>query len=67
MRQRWCLWLWLFILGATCSAAQRGSDGASAGEEFLGTWSGTWEGAGSGGLELTLEKSSEGAVMRGRR
>ena len=59
MRRKAHVWLWLLILGVTCAAAQRGDD------EFLGTWSGTWEGAGSGGFELTLEKSSNGP-MTGR-
>ena len=44
------------------SAAQRGTDGSSPGEPFLGTWTGTWEGAGSGGFELTLEKGKDGAI-----
>jgi hypothetical protein len=63
VRNRCCVWLWLFIFGAMCSAAQRGPEGASPGEQFLGTWNGTWEGAGgSGGFELTLEKDKDGAV-----
>lgn len=63
MRYRCCIWLWLFILGATCSAAQRGADGPSAGETFVGTWTGTWDAAGSGGgFELTLEKGKDGSV-----
>ena len=53
MRQKWVLWLYLFVLGATCAAAQP-SD-----EQLLGTWSGTWEGAGSGGFDLTLEKTKD--------
>ena len=63
MRKRWCVWLWLFIFGAMCSAAQRGADGSSTGEQFLGTWTGTWDGVGSGGFELTLEKGTDGAVI----
>jgi hypothetical protein len=47
------------LLGVTCGAAQH------ADEDLIGTWSGTWEGAGSGGFELTLEKSNEGP-MTGR-
>ncbi len=63
MRNRCCVWLWVFILGTMCSAAQRGSEGSSAGEPFVGTWTGTWDGAGSGGgFELTLEKGKDGAV-----
>jgi hypothetical protein len=42
---------------------QRGHEGASTREQFLGTWTGSWEGAGgAGGFELTLEKSKDGAV-----
>jgi hypothetical protein len=63
VRSRWCIWLWLFIFGALCSAAQRGAEGSSAGEQFLGTWNGTWDAPGaSGGFELTLEKGKDGAV-----
>jgi hypothetical protein len=62
VRRRCCVWLWLFVFGATCSAAQRGPEGSSSGEQFLGTWTGTWDGAGSGGFELTLEKGTDGAV-----
>ena len=63
MRNRRCVWLWVVILAAVCSSAQRGGDGAAAAEPFLGTWAGTWDGAGSsGGLELILEKDKDGAV-----
>jgi hypothetical protein len=63
VRKRCCVWLWLFIFGAMCSAAQRGPEGSPTGEEFLGTWTGTWDGAGAGGgFELTLEKGKDGAV-----
>lgn len=62
VRNRCCVWLWLFIFGAMCSAAQRGAEGSSAGEQFLGTWTGTWDGAGSGGFELTMEKDNDGAL-----
>jgi len=63
VRTRWCVWIWLLIFGALGSAAQRGSDNASTGEEFVGVWSGHWDGAGStGGFELTLEKGKDGAV-----
>jgi hypothetical protein len=54
--------LWLFVFGAVCSAAQRGPEGSSSGEQLLGTWTGTWDGAGSGGIELTLEKGKDGAA-----
>ena len=62
MRSRCCLLLSVFIFSAICSAAQRGAEGSSAGEQFLGTWTGTWDGSGSGGFELTLEKDKDGAV-----
>ena len=63
MRKRSCVWLWLFVLGAMCSAAQRAPEGSSAGEPFLGIWSGTWEGAGgTGGFEVTFEKDKDGGV-----
>ena len=62
MRIRRCVWLWLFILGATCSAMQRGAEGSRPGEQFLGTWTGTWEGSGSGTFELTLEKDKSDAL-----
>ena len=63
MRNRCCVWLWVFILGAMCSAAQRGAEGAPADDALLGTWTGTWDGAGSGGgFELTLEKTKDGPV-----
>ena len=45
------------------SAAQRGPDKPSSGEEFVGVWSGTWEGAGgSGGFEVTFEKNPDAVV-----
>lgn len=62
VRNRCCVWLWLLIFGAICSAAQRGAEGTSSGEQFPGTWIGTWDGAGSGGFEVTLEKGKDGAV-----
>jgi hypothetical protein len=63
VRNRCCVWLWLFIFGAMCSAAQRGPEGSSSGEQYLGTWTGTWDATGAGGgFELTLEKGKDGAV-----
>ena len=62
MRNRFWVVLLLIAFGAIVSATQRG-EGPPPGEQFVGTWSGSWEGAGSsGGFELTLEKSKEGAV-----
>jgi hypothetical protein len=56
--------LWVVILGAMCSAAaQRGAEGSSSGEQFVGTWTGTWDAGGSGGgFELTVEKGKDGVV-----
>jgi hypothetical protein len=55
--------VWLIIFGAMGLPAQRGSEGSSAGEPFLGMWTGTWAGAGgSGGFDLTLEKGKDGAI-----
>jgi hypothetical protein len=64
VRRTCCVWLWVMVLSALCSAAQRG-DGPPPGEQFLGTWSGTWDGAGTGGFELTLEKDKS-SVIGGR-
>jgi hypothetical protein len=61
MHQRCAVWLWIFMLGATCSAAQGGAE-SKPGEQFLGTWSGTWDGSGSGGFELIVEKGKEGGL-----
>jgi hypothetical protein len=55
--------LCLALLAASASAGQKGAEGASSGEPFLGTWSGNWEGAGgSGGFELVLEKVKDGSI-----
>ena len=63
MRHRCCVWLWVVILGAVCSTAQRGAEGSSSGEQFVGTWTGTWDAGGSGGgFELTVEKGKDGVV-----
>lgn len=62
MKNRCVVWLWIVILGATCSAAQRGAEGSKPGEQFVGTWTGTWDGSGTGGFELTLEKDKDGAL-----
>jgi hypothetical protein len=52
----------LVIVGVLFRAAPRAVQGSPAGEPYLGTWTGTWDGAGSGGFELTLEKSKDGTV-----
>ena len=63
MRHRCCVWLWVVILGAMCSAAQRGAEGSASGEQFVGTWTGTWDaGDAGGGFELTVEKGKDGAL-----
>lgn len=63
MRHRCCVWLGVVILGAVCSAAQRGAEGSSSGEQFVGTWTGTWDAGGTGGgFELTVEKGKDGVV-----
>ena len=63
MRVKACIGIWLVVVGALCSAAQRGGDAQARGEQYLGTWAGTWDGAGTGGFELTLEKGEGGAVI----
>lgn len=62
MRLKSCIWMWILIVSAVCSAAQRGGGESSAGDQFVGTWTGTWDGAGSGGFELTLEKPKDSAL-----
>ena len=62
MKTRSSVWLFLVLFTGICVAAQRGAE-KSSGEEFVGVWSGSWEGAGgSGGFELTLEKSKDSGV-----
>jgi hypothetical protein len=62
MRKSWVVYILLLVLGAVGSA-QRGTEGASNGEQFVGTWTGSWSSANSsGGLELTLEKGKDGIV-----
>jgi hypothetical protein len=47
-----CLAVLVFVaFGVICSA-----------DDMVGTWTGTWDGAGSGGFELTLEKTKDGAL-----
>ena len=64
MRTNWCIWVLVVLFAAAGSATQRGADGSTAGERFLGTWGGTWssEGSGDGGFELTLERGKDGAL-----
>jgi hypothetical protein len=63
MRKGWYVWCLVVVFGVMCSAAQRGAETPSTGEQFLGIWSGSWAAEGSGGgFELTLEKGKDGAV-----
>lgn len=64
MRTRWSVgFVVIVVAAAISSAAPRGVQGSSTGEQFLGVWSGTWEGAGgSGGFELTLETAKDGTI-----
>ena len=63
MRKSWAVYILLIVFGVVCSAAQRGGDAASNGEQFLGTWTGSWDsGSSNGGFELTLEKGKDGIV-----
>jgi hypothetical protein len=64
LRNRLWLTALLVVLSAMGALAQRGGDGKTTGEEYVGVWSGTWEAAGGtgGGFELTLEKVKDAAV-----
>jgi hypothetical protein len=63
MRKSWAVYVLLIVFGVVCSAGQRGADGASGGEQFLGTWTGSWDsGSSNGGFELTLEQGKDGVV-----
>jgi hypothetical protein len=63
MRNGWCVVMFVMVFAVMCSAAQRGADAATAGEEYVGTWSGTWDSGNSGGgFELTLEKAKDAAM-----
>lgn len=47
-------------------AAQNAPDAKSAGDQYVGTWSGRWESSGSGGgFDLTIEKEPDN-VLAGR-
>ena len=64
MRHRFIVLIALFMFSVVATVStQRGTESSSSGEAYVGAWSGTWDGAGgSGGFELTLEKSKDGAV-----
>lgn len=49
MRQLFCIWVSLTMVGAVQ-------------QEFVGTWTGTWDGAGTGGFELTREKGNDSGL-----
>lgn len=62
----WCLAVCVLLVSIVSIAAQRGPEGSSTGEQFVGVWSGGWEGAGgSGGFEVTLEKGKDSLVTGG--
>jgi hypothetical protein len=62
MRRSWAVYILLIVFGVAGSA-QRGTEGASNGEQFVGTWTGSWDsGTSGGGLELTLAKGKDGVV-----
>lgn len=62
MRKSWAVYILLLLFGVVGSA-QRGTEVASNGEQFVGTWTGSWDsGTSSGGFELTLEKGKDGIV-----
>ena len=52
----------LVTIATVCAVAQGRAQAPSPAESFLGTWSGTWDGAGTGDIELTLEKDASGAL-----
>jgi hypothetical protein len=63
MRKSCTVYILLIVFGVVCSAAQRGAEGASTGEQFVGAWTGSWDsGTSNGGFELTLEKGKDGVV-----
>lgn len=62
MRKSWAVYILLLVFGVVGSA-QRGTEVAPNGEQFVGTWTGSWDsGTSSGGFELTLEKGKDGVV-----
>lgn len=67
MRNRFIIIAALVVVAVAAAAAQRGTEGAPSGEQYVGVWSGTWDGAGSGGgFELTLEKDKEKNTITGK-
>jgi hypothetical protein len=51
------------LLTATLGTAATQDAGKSAGEQYIGIWSGGWEGGGqSGGFTLTVEKGKDAAL-----
>ncbi len=47
-----------FVLFAALGFASQ----ATAGDQYVGTWTGAWDGAGTGGFELTIEKDKDGKL-----
>lgn len=63
MRKSQTICCTLVVLLAVCVPRAQEKPETPAPADRTGTWTGTWEGAGSsGGFELTLEKSKEGAL-----
>jgi len=54
VRHRCCVWLWVVILGAVCSTAQRGAEGSSTEEQGLGH------------RRANVQSDVEGALVRGQ-
>jgi hypothetical protein len=59
MRNR-VMWLTLVLVACMAGAAVR-AEQASPGEQYVGTWAGTYDGAGTGTMELILDKK-DGAL-----
>jgi hypothetical protein len=59
-----CLSLLMLVVSGGAARVDAGNHntGQSSQADLTGTWTGTWEGAGSGGLELTLEKGTDGRL-----
>ena len=52
--------LMLVVSGGAVADARHRVTEPSSQPDLTGSWTGTWEGAGTGGLELTLEKDKDG-------
>lgn len=49
------VWLTLLLVACVAGAAVRAGQ-ASSGEQYVGTWAGTYDGAGTGTMELILDR-----------